>query len=82
MAHFIGMVQGQRGEASRLGTRSSSMDTTAASWQGSVRVYLYYDDSTGKDMVRVRLAPWHGSGVDHIIYEGPVGEYAPTREYA
>lgn len=79
MAHFIGIIQGQRGEASRLGTKSSGMDTTAASWQGSVRVYLYHDDQSSRDMVRVSLQPWHGSGVVQMLYEGPVGEYTPAK---
>lgn len=72
MSHFYGIVQGNRGEATRGGSRDSGFTATAASWQGSVRVYLYHDDETGNDMARVSLAPWHGRGTDAVIYDGPV----------
>jgi len=72
MAHFIGSVQGQRGEASRLGGKKSGLTAYAASWQGGVRVSLYYDETTGKDRVCVALAKHYGAGSDHVIYEGPV----------
>lgn len=50
MAHFFGNVRGQRGEASRLGSKRSDLQTTAASWQGAVDVRLYHDAGTGRDM--------------------------------
>jgi hypothetical protein len=79
MAHFYGTLKGSRGEATRCGTKSSGMDTVAASWQGAVKVYLYEKDGT--DMARVELAPWHGAGTRKVIYEGPVGgEEAPSHD--
>ena len=72
MAHFYGTVKGQRGEASRLGSKQSRLETVAASWQGSVRVYLYHDDETGNDMARVSLQPWQGEGTSATVYDGPV----------
>lgn len=49
MAHFIGYLQGNRGAASRLGTKNSGVDVTARGWNigGSVRVY----HAEGKDYV-------------------------------
>ncbi len=72
MAHFFAAIQGHRGEASRLGTKRSGLDATAASWQGSVSVRLWHDAKTGRDMARVSLEPWHGAGVSRSLYYGPV----------
>jgi len=70
MAHFYGQVRGQRGQASRLGTRNSGMETVAASWQGAVKVFLSEVD--GQDWATVALTPWHGRGTSRVIYSGPV----------
>src|SRR5467141_3221312 len=72
MAHFRAVIQGARGEASRLGTSASGLDATAASWEGSVSVRLWHDKKTGRDMARVSLEPWHGAGVSRSLYYGPV----------
>jgi hypothetical protein len=72
VAHFYGILQGNRGEASRLGTTSSGMDATVASWQGAVSVRLWYDSATDTDMADVSLIPWHGAGDNVRLYAGPV----------
>jgi hypothetical protein len=72
MAHFYGLLQGARGEASRLGTKSSGLQTVAASWQGAVNVQLYGKD--GVDCARIEKRPWHGQGESKLLYDGPVGE--------
>lgn len=72
MAHFYGTVQGTRGEASRLGTKNSGLTTVAATHQGSVRTYVYYNERHGCDWARVSLQPWEGKGVSRLLYEGPV----------
>jgi hypothetical protein len=70
MAHFLGALRGARGPASRLGTKSSGLTVTAASWQGAVETDLYERD--GIDFARVALKPWHGSGTSKVLYDGPV----------
>ena len=70
MAHFYGTLQGVRGEASRLGGKESGLRTVAASWEGSVCVYLSYEN--GCDWATVRLEPWHGRGESKLLYDGPV----------
>src|SRR5438105_4643588 len=70
VAHFRATIQGGRGEASRLGTRSSSLQTVAASWQGAVRVELYERD--GMDYARISLAPHRGVGVNRLLFDGRV----------
>jgi hypothetical protein len=70
MAHFIGYVQGAKGQASRLGTRSSGMSVTAASWEGSVHVTI--EARTDGDYAVVELRPWQGQGTSRVLYNGPV----------
>lgn len=40
MAQFRGTIHGQRGEASRLGSKSSGLSVTANGWDTGVRVEL------------------------------------------
>lgn len=75
MAHFRGTVSGQRGEASRLGSKNSGLTVEAQSWEGKVRVELYRLEtagSHGQDWCDVTLAPHHGSGKHVTLYSGPV----------
>ncbi len=77
MAQFYGTISGQRGEASRLGSKKSGLTTVAASWTGAVEVELYHSEITGVDMARVSLVPWHSMGSSRVLYDGPVsGECA------
>lgn len=83
MARFLGTVQGARGEASRLDGKGSGLRTVAASWKGSVRVYLSEDNGT--DWATVRLEPWHGAGQTVLLYDGPVSgdgakAYVPNKK--
>lgn len=73
MAQFRGMLKGQRGQASRLGSKRSGLEVAACSWQGSVLVTLEHDEATGKDVATVALQPHHGSGIAKVLYCGPVG---------
>jgi hypothetical protein len=68
MAKFYGRVQGDRGEATRLG--HSGMDVTCASWGGAVTTSMR--DDHGVTYVTILLSRWHGAGVDAIIYDGPL----------
>lgn len=80
MAHFYGILQGARGQATRCGTRTSGMDMTAASWEGAVSVTLYEQD--GRDYARVALMPWHGAGTSRVLYDGPVSGAAVVEDEA
>ena len=44
MAHFRGTVQGGRGEAHRLGTKTQGLITTANSWKSTVTVRYTWDN--------------------------------------
>jgi hypothetical protein len=69
MAHFYGTLQGWRGEASRLGTKTSGLETVAAGWNGAIKTEIFHRD--GRDMYRVTLMPWKGSaGRPQALAEG------------
>lgn len=71
MSHFYGTLQGTRGEATRCGTKSSGITAYAAGWGGAIRTDIWHDDKTGRDMYRVTLTPWHGSGgSSRVLAEG------------
>lgn len=72
MAHFYGSLQGQRGEATRLGSKASGLHITAASWHGAIEVELFERD--GVDHYRVVERKWHGAGRERTIAEGVLGE--------
>ena len=74
MAQYRGTLTGQRGQASRLGTKSSGLSAHIASWSGAVDVDLWYDASTDTDMARITLTQHHGAGQypARVLYDGPV----------
>ena len=74
MSHFYGWVQGNRGEASRGGSKKSGYDAVAASWDGAIRVRLDYDPKTDKNHYVIYQSKWHGKGVESEIAKGIIGE--------
>ena len=72
MSHFYGMCQGNRGAVTRGGSKASGFETTAASWEGCVNTYLWYNEEKDEDWCTVKLLPWRGAGTTKLLYEGPV----------
>ena len=74
MAHFRGYVEGGRGEASRLGTKSSGITVVAQSWEGQIRVTLHEQD--GEDWATVTVGPNPGMYGDtlpkRMLAHGPI----------
>ena len=79
MSHFYGTLNGNRGEATRCGSKGSGLTTYCASWSGAVVCHAWHDEQTGTDMVRVELAPWRGVGVHRQLYSGPIDAAAQDR---
>ena len=77
MSHFYGIVQGNRGWASRGGSKASGQRTTCASWEGCVRCYAYYNEQAKADWVTVTLETWQGRGQSPpvVLYHGSIGHY-------
>lgn len=80
MAQFRGIIQGQRGEASRLGSKASGLTVEAASWQGKIEVRLWHDETAGRDLYEVTQERHHGSGVRQVLASGVVGMPATSAD--
>ena len=50
------------------------MEVVAASYAGAIKVELFHDEETGKDLYRIVMMPWLGCGVMRVIEEGEVGK--------
>ena len=73
IATFYGMVQGNRGAATRGGSRASGFKSTAQSYDGSVITYLSYND---KDELMVEIECSDGSApYGKRIFSGTFEEY-------
>lgn len=71
MAHFIGYLLGNRGEASRLGTKSSGITASAQGWSIGGRVEVTYDPNSNCDIVRF----YKTNGSSEKVHQVLVAEY-------
>ena len=62
MAHFRATIQGARGEASRLGGKSSGIYTTTRGWNIGVDCHLWYDAENDRDILTVTVDRGSGTG--------------------
>lgn len=53
MAHFRASIKGQRGEASRLGSKKTGIQATINGWNNGIRVVGEHDENTGEDRFTV-----------------------------
>ena len=74
MSHFYGCAQGNRGHASRGGSKKSGYHTIAASWDGAIEVRLGHDAKTDTNYYVVYQTKWHGKGIEREIARGIIGE--------
>ena len=61
MARFLGEVQGNRGQAHRLGYKSGGLTVRARSFIGDIAVALYVDKDDN-DCARISISGHHGFG--------------------
>lgn len=71
MAQFYASIQGNRGEATRMGTKSSGIEAHIRGWNVGAKVYITHNEETGKDEVTVyqTCGSNGGSHRDAIIAE-------------
>jgi len=74
MSHFYGSVKGNRGEATRGGSKNSGYKSYAAGWGGGIEVRLWHDPDGGKDHYTVCQVSHCGKGIEREIARGIVGE--------
>lgn len=67
MAHFKADIQGNRGEASRLGSKDSGIYCHIRGWNVGVEVSGYVDDETGKDEFLVTITSGSYGGEKRTI---------------
>lgn len=68
MAHFYGTVQGNRGAASRCGSKNSGMTVTANGWD--VGAVIEIDHINGRDVVKVyKTSGSNGYGGRQLVAE-------------
>lgn len=77
MSHFYGTLEGNRGTASRCGSKKSGMATTCAAKEGRVTCHAYHNYETNSDWVTVELDIWQDYSGSIVLYNGPIGEYKP-----
>jgi len=53
MAHFRATIKGQRGEASRLGSKSQGMRVTVRGWRAGLTITARHDEATGEDVFNI-----------------------------
>ena len=74
MAHFRGTVAGSSvGGASRLGSKVSGLETTAAGWGARIEVELWVHKD-GRDMVSIDWRRLSGSNESRVVYRGPLND--------
>lgn len=74
MAQFRAVIQGSRGQASRLGTKRSNMYVTVQSWAGQINIVMWHKEAHNEDYVRITLTPHaqaHDGDACVCLYEGP-----------
>ncbi len=72
MSEFYGFVQGNRGPATKGGSKASGIAAAAQSWDGSVSVELFYKD--GQIHCRIHAGPGSTSNPGYCLYYGPLSD--------
>jgi len=63
MAQFYGDIQGNRGQATRMGTKKTGLDGHIRGWNIGARVWMSYNEQTKEDECTIDLtAGSHRSG--------------------
>ena len=74
MSHFYGYIHGNRGEATRCGTKDSGYTAWAQGWEGRISISLWYNETDDVDMFRVCLNSCHGYGSSTVLAEGVLSD--------
>lgn len=73
MAHFRAKILGNRGPASRLGSKKSGLWARLNGWQGEIVVDLSYDEERDRDVYHIMVKDNEG-----IIWEDIKGVLGPS----
>lgn len=78
MADLFGSVHGNKGRATRLGTKNSGITTTAETWNGEVRTDLEAD---GEFITKIQPKGSMGDDNGGVLIAGNVGDDPETPRY-
>lgn len=68
MAQFYANIQGNRSEATRMGTKNSGIEGHIRGWNVGAKVYMSYNEETKQDECTVYLTSGsHGGGYSHPL---------------
>ncbi len=73
MAEFYGRIQGNRGAATRTGSKNSGIQASAQSHEGSVIVYMYINNE-GEKMVRITTSEGSSGFGRKTLYHHPLAD--------
>lgn len=76
MSHFYAAIPTSTRKHAPIarGHKSTGIAAYVASRQGRVRVYMWYDEASGKDHYEVHEQPHEGRGCNKLLASGIVGE--------
>jgi hypothetical protein len=75
MARFYANIQGNRGEATRMGTPTSGIQGHIRGWSIGGRVQLWVNDN-GEDIISIELTSGSNySGPAKILFQGTRADY-------
>lgn len=82
MSAFYGTIEGQRGPATRCGSKSSGIKAAAQSWDGSVITTLRYGTRDDEEVLMVEVNTSEGSSAyGHRIWNGSFEEFVELLEH-
>ena len=67
MAQFYASIQGNRGQATRMGTKQSGMDGHVRGWNVGCRVFMQYNEQTGQDECIIDLTSGSSGGCSNRL---------------
>ena len=67
MAQYRTTIKGQRGEASRLGSKNSGMTAHVNGWNIGASVWLPWDEVKKEDRIRIELTSGSGYGPSKTV---------------
>jgi hypothetical protein len=79
MATYYGSLKGNRGEATRLGSRGSGIRAVLQSWDGSLSVTLF--EHEGEPFVSISTGPGSTRYMDRAVYYGPLSSLVGGKVY-
>lgn len=79
MAQFRATIQGQRGVASRLGSKTSGLEVTANGWKLGIRVSVRHNKETGQDIFAVYKTQGSGRNSGHEVLIAEIKEFGEKK---